>query len=481
MNRRVLALLPVPILAAALVTCGPGGGASRDPLKYNVLIVVLDALRADKLGCYGFENDTSPRIDAFSRDPDSVLYENHYAQAPFTKTSTASLFTGLFPTQHGVLSGHNRGTAETWREVTTPVLDDAHRTMAERLERQGFYTFGVVKSRHLVADYGFDQGFQDYFSPQHVKGDDNRLEKTLECVEQAPERFFGYVHLSATHHPYPSDGRDPAYMAEHGFPYDEDKRQAAGVDFTTPDIKHLILDGDVRLEPKDVDFLHLVYEATTKRVDDELFGELIDGLKEEGVYDSTMIVLTADHGEELYDHEGYAHAHHVWDEILRVPMVVKFPKGLRPEKLGDRVSEISSTIDVLPSILAFGGEEAIQDLPGVPLFRGRTQGFALGEQISLSVRRWALVRKKHKLIFSQDSVEDGLTSEAGAGLLFDLKEDPRESVDLAGENEDVAKKMAAFARAVLTGAPGLRTEAPVISTDLDQEAIDELRQLGYIK
>ena len=140
-----------------------------------------------------------------------------------------------------------------------------------------------------------------------IEDDPGRLAEVLELVDAAPGRFFGYVHFSATHHPYPPDGRDPDYMEQFGFAYDEEARQQAGADFTTPDVKNAILQGDLRLEPDDERFLHLVYEATLRHVDRDLFGALIEGLKKRGVYESTLIVLTADHGEELYDLEGYAH------------------------------------------------------------------------------------------------------------------------------------------------------------------------------
>ena len=201
------------------------------------------------------------------------------------------------------------------------------------------------------------------------------------------------------------------------------------------------------------------------RCDRELFGRVVDGLKDRGLYDSTLIVLTADHGEELYDHRGYAHAYHVWQEIVHVPMVVKFPKGRRPERLPDQVTDVTSAIDVIPALLDFMGEEA-PDLPGVPIFRGETSSFTFTE----ARRRWGLIRKGWKLVRDVDDF-----------LLFDLRSDPGETRDVAAEEPEQLEQMKAFAQVVLDSTKGGRTEAPVIETALDQDAIDELRQLGYIK
>lgn len=466
---RIVRVSAVVVLSglACFAGCSPGGG-SRDPESFNVLIVVLDALRPDKLGCYGFVRNTTPYIDAVSMDQDAVVFTNHHVQGAFTKSSTASLFTGLFPFQHGVVEGHTAKKEMDWRDVSTQILDDSHLTLAERLGGVGFWNFGVVKSRHLVRDYGFAQGFDTYYGPAEVAEDDDRATTVLEQIDGADGRFFGYVHFSATHHPYPEKKRDAEYMARHGFPYDEPARQATGADFTTPAVKHAILEGSVTLEPDDVRFLNLVYESSLVRCDRDLFGRLIDGLKERGLYDSTMILLTSDHGEELYDHRGYAHAYHVWQEIIHVPLVVKFPKGMRPPELPDRVTDITSAIDVMPALLdlvGLHGEDAAE-LPGASIFRGESSHFTFCE----ARRRYGLIRQGWKLVHDVDTFR-----------LYDLRTDPGETQDVADQQPEQLEQLKAYAQVLLDSAKGKRTVAPVIETVLDPDALSELRQLGYIK
>ena len=464
-----LAIVPplafIAAIAPVLGCSSDEARASSDPEEFNILVVVLDALRADKLGCQGFERDTSPRIDALAQHPDAVVFSNHHSQGDYTKLSTASLFTGLYAFQHGVVYGHSKKKGSSWRDVQTQILAPEHRTMAERLGEHGFWNFGVVKSRHLVAEYGFDQGFDHYVSPADVSSDLARADAVLDAIDDADRRFFGYVHFSAVHHPYPADERDPDYMKQYGFAYDEVARKAAGVDFTTPKVKDAILSGKLTLEPDDARFLNLAYEATLRYVDRELLGTLVDGLKKRGLFDSTMIVLTSDHGEELYDHEGYAHAHAVWEEVTHVPLIVKFPKGARPEALPDRVTDASQTIDLLPSLLTRLGAPP-DDLPGQPIFDGASSHFVFTE----SRLRWALLRKGWKLIHGKKGEQ-----------LYDLRSDPGEQHDVFAGNPELVAEMNAFARVVLASAPGKRIDAPVIATSLDEEAIQELKQLGYIK
>jgi len=455
-------LLPLSLLAV-VVSCGGGTSASRDPEAFNVLIVVLDALRPDKLGCYGFERPTSPAIDAFAADSDSVLFTRHHVQGAFTKSSTASLFTGLFPFQHGVVEGHKKkDKSAEWGSVTTQILAPELDTLAEKMRARGFQTLGVVKSRHLVADYGFAQGFDEYYGPAETKGDASRLEKLVGLIDDAPGRFFGYVHFSATHHPYPPHKRDADYMRQFGFPYDEPARREAGVDFTTADVKFRILRDGLKLARQDVRFLNVIYEATVRRVDRELFGALIDALKERDLYDSTLIVLTADHGEELYDHQGYAHQYHVWQEIVHVPMIVKFPRGHRPDGLPDRVTDLTSAIDVLPSLAELVGFPCGEE-PGAPMLLGENTSFAYSQ----APRRWSLQRNGWK--YSHDPEQP---------MLFDLRNDSGESTNLVDAEPKTAARLKQFSEVLFESA---RADSPVIETSLDADALRELRELGYLK
>ncbi len=457
---------------AALPGCGAAGvGAAspQPPPRPAILIVVVDAMRADRLGCYGYGRATTPAIDELARDPDAVLYRGHHVQGAYTKSSVASLFTGLYAFQHGVLWGHamREDPARPGLFPTQELRQDFD-TMAERFDRLGYFTFAVVKSFHLDPRYGFAQGFDEYVGAW-VKGDDRRVDETLRLARESPRPWLGYVHLDGAHHPFPPAHRDQAFMERYrgeACPdYDEAARVAEGRDFTTVEVRFAIYEGRMTLDPEDVAFLNLVYDAKLRRADDNV-ARLLRGLKEAGRYDDTLVIVTADHGEELYDHGGYAHGHALWEEIIRVPMVVKFPKGSRPANLGREVGELTQAIDLLPSLLAHTGERPGAELPGTDIFTGSPRGFSFCETLG----EWALVHDGFKVI-------DG-----GANtMLFDTAADPSDRHDIADASPErlaSLRQAAAGLRESVALKPGA---APLADSQLSKDAVDALRSLGYVR
>ena len=464
---RVVAMVSCAI-ALLLAGCRPGesAGAPADAAPPNVLIVVLDACRADKLGCYGFGRQTSPAIDALAGDPDAVTFRRHHVQGAFTKSSTASLFTGLYVFQHGVSAGHEmRASGAEGNVFPVQVLDARFKTMAERFREMGYATLGMVKSYHLEPEYGFAQGFGTYVPPSVISGDVPRRNAMLNAIAGTGRPFFGYLHQNACHHPFQPGLRHPDYLQQHGFPYDERARMADGIDFTTPAIKHAINDGEVALEADDARFLNLIYEAKLRMVDEFDVLPLVEDLKVMGWYDNTLLIITADHGEELYDHGGYGHGHALWEEVTRVPLIVKFPKGRKPASLPRSVETVTQAIDLLPALLAYVGADPDAALPGADIFGGPGRDMAYCETMD----GWMLIRGDRKLI-----------ADARGGL-FDLAADPRETNDLSAaepqEVEDLRVAAAAMRRHVALAA----SDAPVIADELDEQALRALRSLGYVR
>ena len=461
----MLRLGAVLAACAALVSCRHEAVVPALPVgRFHVAIVVLDACRPDKIGCYGFDRPTSPELDALARDPDTVLFRQHYAQAAWTKPSVASLFTGLYAHQHGVFRGYHPKPAPGTQEqmYSTQVVADTHLTFAERMKRLGYRTFAVVKSEHLNPRYGFGQGFDEYWTPSQARSDRRRVERFLDLARSSPGPFFGYVHLLACHYPFPPRSRDAEYMERFSFDYDEAARREAGVDFTGPDLRDAVNSGKLRLQPDDIRFLNLVYEARLRRVDRTLVASLLEGLRESGLYDQTLLIVTADHGEELGEHGGYAHGQGVWDEIVRVPLLVKFPRGRRPGSLPREVDRLTREIDLLPAVLDLAGSPVRAGLPGVPIFRG------VFPEVSVSQAglTWALVSGPYKLIAGP-----------GAPRLYHLPDDPGERTDIAAREPERVKEMTSRLVSVL--ATGSST-APVIEESLSREAEANLRALGYL-
>ncbi len=433
-----------------------------DGPPFDVLIYVLDACRADRIGAYGYERPTTPAIDALAADSDAVVYTRHYVAGNWTKPVTASLFTGTHVHQHGVTNTHVEVAGRRYR---SEVLADRFVTLAESLGDAGFATFGLVTSHHLSPRYGFDQGFDVYLDPDDLKvGDGGRISKLIELIEELDSAYFAYVHQNACHQPFRPEDRDPELMAEFGFDYDEASRAAAAVDFTTSAIKDPLNNGEIELTAEDARFLSLVYDAKYRQVDRQVVAPMIEELRRVKRWDRTLFILTADHGEELYEHRGYAHGHALWEEVIHVPLIVKYPKGMRPPGLRKRVDALTSNVDLYPSLLELLGRPKPEGLVGRPILLSPADRSILSQGTS----GWAVFQDREKLI-----------AEAGRDrLLFDLDADPREARSLAASRPERVAALAALAEAALAGDGG--AEAPEIETELSPEVIDRLRSLGYL-
>jgi arylsulfatase A-like enzyme len=454
----------------------PRTGTADD---FNILLVVIDACRADKVGTYGFERNTTPALDALAKDPDSVTFLNHYTQASWTKPSTASLFTGLYPHEHAAVLS-TLATEEDGREPVyiTKGLSPDLTTLAEALRSDGYYTFGVIRIDHISARNGFAQGFEEF---EHVRygGAEVALNRTTALAEAIEGKFFGYVHVLGCHRAFPEAYRDEAYMAEYGFPYDEEARREAGIEFAEIDydFDRRLASRETVLTEEDVRFLNLIYEARMRWTDENMMQPLIERLKASGRYDDTMLIITADHGEELYEHGGYGHGHALWNEVTHVPLIVKYPKGRKPEGLGPRVEQMTQSVDVAPSLIALTGAPTDREWRGAAALAGSFSEHVFAEQPDCEPENantchlnaeWALIRDGLKLI-------DG----KAPPLLFDLAEDPLEQQSLAGSMTERVEAMRSYVTKLkdASAAPSANSR----EIEVDEDTLRSLRGLGYVQ
>ncbi len=429
---------------------------------------MLDSCRADKIGAYGFSGPTTPRLDALAADPDAILFRWHFAQAPHTKASTASLFTGTYPFQHGLIVEDLLSEVELrsgrYREkLLAPELP----TLAESFHAGGYRTMAAVRIGHLSTESGFGRGF-DRFAPSGPETSDGRaLESALEFLAEDAGPAFAYVHLRACHNPYPAAGRDPGYWALAGERFDEEALKESGIDPGIVEFKLRVRSGEIRPSPEQVRYVHAVYESRLRRVDERLVGAVSAGLRARKLYDRTLLLLSADHGEELLDHGSYAHGHAVWNEVVRVPLIVKLPLGGRSPALGNRVDHVSQAIDLMPSLLRFAGIEPPRTCNASDLFRSGASGDAAFTQAPGS---WAMVSLPWKLV----------VHEPGRAELYDLSIDAGELRDAAGAHPDRVRRLVRRGQA-LRVALARYGESAGAGSDLSAEQIEELRSLGYIR
>ena len=426
-------------------------GAERPGPPPRVILVSIDTLRADHLGCYGYGRPTSPGLDALARQ--GVLFGDVSAPSPWTLPSHASLLTGLYPSRHG-LKAHDR-----YLPATVP-------TLAALLGRAGFVTAGVVNSYNLGPRFGLDRGFQQFSYVEETAG---QQEPSTRITDQAmawlrqyrDRRLFLFVHYYDVHSDYRSLAR---YEEQFVSPYQ------GPADGTTAQLM-AFREGRVRLDVRDAAYLVDLYDAGIRQMDDEL-QRLLAFLRDERLLDDTLLVLTSDHGEEFMERGGVLHGRTQFQEVMRVPLLMRGP-GL---PAGRRETAPVSLVDVMPTLLSRARVEAPPSLDGEdlgPLLRGEASplsgrylfGEADHNNAEPDITR-AVRHGRYKLHFNR------LT---GKRELFDLGEDPGERVDRAAAQPAVTAELGArlerFMRTRSEAAPPSR---------LTPEEIEKLKSLGYL-
>ena len=416
---------------APAISVDPARAVADDPL---VIVYLVDTLRADHTTPYGYTRDTTPELAKFAKD--AVLFEQGIAHSSWTKPSVASLMTSRLPSRHRAV------------QLRDP-LDSGQVTLAEMLDSRGFATGAVIANSVIYdKDSNFSQGFDVFAGLHGAEGSRSKVVDTAPLVDRGLAFLdarrglprFLYVHTMDPHVPYAppvpfNTMFDPRPTAEH-----------PGVDPRT-DYK----------EPLDRERLVAQYDGDIAYGDRE-FGRFIGELKKRGVYEDALIFFVADHGEEFLDHDGWLHGRSVFDELVRVPMVVKFPKN-RGASL--RVKQMVALSDVLPTIL----QEVRLPVPEPPTIVGRP------------MQRVAFESSPEPPVVSEISHRGFVSSGIRTGkakyirrfspqtdeLFFDLEKDPKELHNLASEKPESLRRLRGAVEQTMQVTPhryGLRVMTP---------------------
>jgi arylsulfatase len=453
------------LVAAGLLALGACGKGGDPPAVRRVILVSCDTLRADRLGAYGCERPTSPHVDELARD--AVLYESAWSCAPLTAPAMSSLLAGKIPEEIGMAGGNH--VAMPPQIVTLP----------EVLSAAGIETAAVVSIAVLrrppasLGDAGVSQGFRS-FDDEMTEREGNREflqrsgEKTTDAAiawlardpDRARKPFFLWVHYQDPHGPYTP--REPWAS--------ELARAAGATDAgepeppigTTNEGKGQIPASQVIDGQRRPGFYRDRYDGEV-RTFDEAFGRLVRWLKEHDLYEGSLLVFTADHGESLGEHDyWFCHAENLYREELAVPLIVRWPGGPR----GERRDSIASHLDVWPTVLEALGLPPRPSRGTSLLASGppaeRLLPHSLGREGDRG--RWsAATGPRYRIV-----LEDG-----AAPRLYDRLADPAETADLAAVQQDRARDLETACRALFAGAQspgadpvGLRNE-------------ETLRALGY--
>ena len=420
------------------------------PDRPNLIVISIDTLRADHLSCYGYNRNTTPNIDRFARD--GVRFANTIVQAPWTLPSHMSLLTGLYPSSHGVVEPSNK-------------LKDEHLTLAEILQNAGYETTAFTNSGYLSLRFGY-QGFDDFDESYGYKGlseVETIYSMAVNWLKKSHSRpFFLFLHTYQVHAPYDPPPTYDIYS---------DKNYQGIVEVSGNNSNYY---GGIKPKMTIEDYQYVIdkYDGEIYYTD-HFLGKLFKKLRDLGLYDKSIIVLTSDHGENFLDHSVYNIDHkELYDEIVKVPLIIKastFPKN--------QVIDIQvESIDIMPTVLERLGISIPNMIDGeslVELLKKRSYDnvFAFSESVLPSRREYKMIRTNNwKLLLRfQNELE-----------LFDLKSDPKEQHNLFAEKTEIAESLH---EKLSTWVNKQEEKSKVFSTDkvqLDDELKKKLKALGYI-
>lgn len=418
----------------------------------NVLLYLIDTLRADRVGAYGSPHGLTPRIDALARQ--GTVFERTTAASSWTRPATATIFSGLAPQVHGATRLDRR-------------LPKTVRTLAEVLQEAGYRTGGFSANAHVTAATGFDQGFDRFeFLPEVVSADllaararawlDESAAPPAGGKTAAP--YFLYLHAIDPHAPYepPEDLRRrfaPRAPAGAGrLPAIQEAYRA--LDRKRPDARAMLAE------------LSALYDADVASVD-RSFGTLLDELDRRGDLAQTLVVVISDHGEEFGEHGGLGHGRTLYSEVLDVPWIVRLPG----QTTGRRVATPAAHLDVMPTILAALGLSAGAGLRGVDRLALETREGPRFSHLDYEGRQGGSVE-----LGNWHLIEPWSRKFSRAGKLFDLAADREEVRDLAAENP----VRAGYLRSLLRAEHLAERRRFAASAPLGAEERKALEALGYL-
>ncbi|HYD50334.1 MAG TPA: sulfatase [Terriglobales bacterium] len=470
-------------LAAALLS-PPAAAKEPTAAPGSVVFLMVDTLRADYLGCYGFQGDISPQIDRLCRE--AVVFEDALSQAPWTKPSIATLFSSLDPVAHQVLTQRGQY-AKPDVEIsakgkrTTDVLPGSVTTIAEAFAEAGYTTAAFVANPWIRDEVGFGQGFQTYEDNFAANGTaaDVLIDAGLAWLKHQPKGkpFFLYLHFMDVHDPY--DAPDADYEAIKDSPSLGTDRKLPAGKLSKGLVRSLRPVGARWADPDRPERLQLRtwrgrYGAGVRAFDRRL-EVLLAHLRDSGLDRKTAIVLTSDHGEELYEHGGWAHGLNLFDHQLHVPLIVRPAGGLEQSV---RVKGLIGLIDVAPSLLGH------LQITAPKTWRGRNfaKAFGGGTKKVEQPAVFATGVKWQPQLFSARTDRFKLLRERSSGKekLFDLGKDPAEQRDVRGKNEAAAVRLRGLLDEHLKKAKSGKVKRPA-TVEIDKATTERLRALGYIE
>lgn len=459
------------VAATALLGCACSDAPTL-PERPNIVLITLDTLRADHLGCYGYDRNTSPVLDRFAAR--ATLYRNAHATAPWTLPSHASLFTGLYPFEHG---------ARTYRLKESELPVDAgdgptikHNikglglevdTLAERLGLAGYQTAAVMANMlFLKPRFGLDQGFDSYDLKRGRATAINR--RVFDWLEQhdRTKPFFLFINYMDTHEPLNAQPRPG--LVEPALPYSLDVERRIGEDI-------LKRNGEAR--PEDLQLVIDWYDLAVASLDEEM-GRLFERMKHDGLFDDTLIIIVSDHGEYFGERDLSGHSKDVYEPAMAIPFIVKAPR----QSVGQIEERLVSLVHVPTIVASHTAALAAAELP-----RTWPEPFVLGEnhfsRLKDLINPYAFRFQRSRIALYQGSVKYIYSSD-GSHELYDLRRDTQERFNLVSSQPEQAALLRSLLEESLGAGYRLDSfgEGTLSEQDkgLTPEEVEQLEELGYL-
>lgn len=447
-NLLIITILAVSILSVIYVQFNSHklfGSKSDTP---NIIIVLIDTLRTDHLSYNGYERLTSPNIDAFAKE--SLNFEYAYSGSSWTAPSVATLFTGVYPSVHGMMPPNARVKAA--EKFSFKLGEDLY-TLAEVLKDSGYSTYGVSSNEWISDRFGYTQGFDHFLVESRMNADlvNKKAYRMIDRIAQSSDPFFLYIHYFDPHDPY----KPPR-------PFDTHFKEKSENNTQDKHLRKLILGYD-----NEIFFV------------DKKIGELFRYLKSKRLYQDTLIILTSDHGEQFNERGHIGHGFTLHNEEIKIPMLIRTPG----QQIGKIVRDPVSHIDIYRTIAELVGSKISNAQMGISLLSNDLSKRPLGviSEVTRHYSYKALVRENFNKIIGEYEVTDGLYTPTGSERsmnVYDMVEDPLEltPLDPNGKGkESLACYLDVFER--------VGKEFPkykVDSLEMSEDTLKELKTLGYL-
>lgn len=440
------------VLGCLLATALPlhacaGGGAGPSPEKQggdpraaslrfkdcNLVLVSFDALQAAHVGSLGYARDVTPTIDAMARQ--GFSFSNAISAASWTVPSSMSWFTGVMPSEHGLVNKFAVYDSQVQKLSRLDELAPGLVTLAEVFRANGYATGGFTGNAGVSGAFGYAQGFDTYFFEKGKFGSmATSATEALKWLRKIDGRkFFLFLHGYDAHgQSVPAGGFDYRFADEKydgrytGAAREQEELREQG-----------LAAGRVSLRPEDVEFWRAIYDEKIQRVDG-IFRQFLEELDKLGLAENTVFILTSDHGTEFYEHGRFDHGFSLYNELIRVPLVIRLPGNVQ----GRTVEDTVSSLDVMPTILDLLDLRVPPEVGGrlrgaslVPAMRGEPVGrdvFSETDYRQYTYKRAIITKEGQKFIY---------TLETRDRELYDLRKDPGETTDLVAQEPQLAYEL----------------------------------------